>query len=413
MTTESVESEAGDRRYAGLREELTELLSVLGDVGPGQLGDLLIERATHLNATDVHLDPMTEGLRVRLRIDGELHEVMHLPADAASHVVSRIKVLAGLDITERRRPQDGRLPGKLGTEHDIRVSSGPTIHGERLVLRLTSSSEELTLLDNLGFLPQQLESVRRSLEHPSGMMLVTGPIGSGKSTTVYSALRELNDPRRSVVTIEDPVERRIDGVSQIEIDPSAHLDFADALRGVLRQDANVLMVGEIRDSESAHIASRAALTGTMVLSTLHASDTAAAIEVLRALKIPPLVIADSLKCVITQRLVRRICKESRETYSPDPSVLDTLRLSADDARDLKLTRGVPAECNFHTGYSGRTAVYEVLELSSGLRSAILENAPAQRIRELAAGEGLITLKQATLQKVIDGVTSVEEYLRTE
>ena len=404
MTIESVTPSVPETRHAGLQQELQELLGV---VGPAQLADILVERAFHLHATDIHLDPVPEGLRIRLRVDGDLHDVITVPGATSSAIVSRLKVLAGLDITERRRPQDGRLSNLGGNGRDVRVATGPTIHGERIVMRLMADSRQLDSLADLGLFPDQLRALRNNLRQPYGLILVVGPVGSGKTTTVYSSVNELNDPRKSIVTIEDPVERRIDGLAQIEVDPRADFNFVDALRGVLRQDPNIMVVGEIRDAETAQIAARSALTGVLVLSTLHASDTASAVEVLRALDVPPLMIADSLKCVVTQRLVRKICSERNEPFAPDRVTMDMLGID----ESVKLTRGIPDDCNFQTGYAGRTAVYEIMELNSDLRSAILNGDSAETLRRIAIDSGMITIQEATRRKVLAGETSVEELHR--
>nr|AUN35829.1 general secretion pathway protein E [uncultured bacterium] len=278
-------------RQKALQEELRELVDV---VGPGPLVDLLLERAFQLKATDIHLDPVSDGLRVRLRVDGLLHDVLKLPAEMMSHVVSRIKLMAGMDITERRLAQDGHIANAvLQQQRDIRVGSGPTTHGERIVLRLMPDQTTMTRLEELGFDEDQMELVRRYVGASYGMILSVGPVGSGKSTTMYSCLQQLNSSTKSLVTIEDPVERRMEGVNQIQVDNRIEFGFVEALRGVLRQDPNVIMVGEIRDPETAHIGCRAGLTGVTVLSTLHANDTASTIDVFREFGIPPMFIADS------------------------------------------------------------------------------------------------------------------------
>jgi type II secretory ATPase GspE/PulE/Tfp pilus assembly ATPase PilB-like protein len=396
-------------RQKALQEELRELVDL---VGPGPLVDLLLERAFQLRATDVHLDPTSTGLRVRLRVDGLLHDVLQLPAEMMSQVVSRVKLMSGMDITERRFAQDGHITSAvLKQQRDVRVGSGPTIYGERLVMRLMPDSTTFTHIEELGFEESQIRQIKRALSLPHGMLLSVGPVGSGKSTTVYSCLEMLNQPGRSVVTIEDPVERRIDGITQIQVDPKIQFNFADALRGILRQDPDVVMVGEIRDSETAHIAVRAGLTGVRVLSTLHANDTCATIDVFREFGIPAMFIADSVNCIVAQRLLRTVCPNSNEEYQPDPAECLMLGIPNESAATTRLRRGVPSASNFHTGFQGRTGIFEVMSLDSDLRLAILKSKSAQELREMAAARGMQTLDQSAIVKVKAGLTTIEEMHR--
>lgn len=398
-----------ETRERALKEELRELVNV---VGPGPLVDLLLERAFQLNVTDIHFDPARTGLRIRLRVDGVLHDVLQLPTDMMSHIVSRVKLMANMDITERRSAQDGHITSaSLKRQRDVRVGSGPTIYGERLVLRLMPDEQIFSRLEDLGLEDSQAESVRRCLARPYGMVLSVGPVGSGKSTTMYSCLEMLNLPGRSLVSIEDPVERRIEGVNQIQVEPKIDFSFVEALRGVLRQDPDVIMVGEIRDPETAHIAVRAGLTGIRVLSTLHANDTTATIDVFREFSIPPMFIADSVNGIISQRLVRKICTQSRELHHPDLLTCQQLGIPAADAGSIELARGIPADCNFHTGYLGRTGVFEVLPIDMELRSAILSGASSAELRQLALAGGMRTLEQSAIKKILAGMTTVEEMHR--
>lgn len=410
MSTAPIEAGHGaETRQKALQEELRELVDV---VGPAPLVDLLLERAFQLRATDIHLDPTKAGLRVRLRVDGVLHDILNLPLDVMMQVIQRVKLLSGMDITERRVSQDGQISSAvLKHQRDVRVGSGPTIYGERLVMRLMPDDQSFTKLDELGFEPSQLDLVRLALKKPYGMMLSVGPVGSGKSTTTYGCLELLNQPGRSVVTIEDPVERRIEGINQIQVDPKIGFNFADALRGILRQDPDVVMVGEIRDSDTAHIAARAGLTGVRVLSTMHANDTIATLDVFREFGLPPMFIADSVNCIISQRLLRKICTRSRESYHPDEATCRMLRLDPAAAGSTTLFRGIPSAVNFHTGYAGRTGIFEILTMSSDLRHAVLEGQSATQLRELAIRNGLQTLEQSAIGKVLAGVTSTEEMHR--
>ena len=409
MESQAETQRGGDVRQKALQEELRSLVDV---VGPAPLVDLLLERAFQLNATDLHFDPTEAGLRVRLRVDGLLHDVLELPPALTSQVVSRLKLMANMDITERRLAQDGHISNvTLKNQRDIRVGSGPTIYGERLVLRLMPDHTSYTTLEELGMTEGQIETVRSHVRAPYGMILSVGPVGSGKSTTMYACLELLNQADRSLVTIEDPVERRMDGVTQIQVDPKIEFGFVEALRGVLRQDPDVMMIGEIRDPETAHIGCRAGLTGVMVLSTLHANNTASTIDVFREFGIPPMFIADAVNCVISQRLLRKVCRESRETYHPDPAECAMLGLDPSQAESTELVRGVPSDVNFHTGYSGRTGVFEVMTISRDIRHAVLQGKSHDEVMQIATGSGMVTLEEATRQRVLEGVTSIEEMHR--
>lgn len=398
-----------DNRQKALRAELAELADV---VGPAPLVDLLLQRAFELNATDVHLDPVAEGLRIRLRVDGLLHDVAKLPEALRQNVISRIKLLANMDLTERRHSHDGHIGrSALAGERDIRVGSAPTIYGERLVLRLMPDETAYTRLEDLGLEQQQLETLDVQTRKPYGMIIVAGPVGSGKSTTLYACLERLNEASRSLTTIEDPVERRIEGVNQIQVEPRINFGFVEALRGVLRQDPNVLMVGEIRDPETAHIACRAGLTGVLVLTTIHANDSASVIDVLREYGIPPMFIADAVRCIVSQRLIRKVCTKSRESYQPDEAACRALGIDPAEAGNLSLVRGLPSEANFHTGYSGRTGIFEVMPIDGDVRKAILREAPQSEIAAIARGNGMKSLGVAARDKVLEGVTIIDEMHR--
>ena len=405
----AAENLPAETREKALKEELRELVDV---VGPAPLVDLLLERAFQLNVTDIHFDPNRTGLRIRLRVDGMLHDVLQLPTDMMSQVVSRVKLMANMDITERRLAQDGHITSaSLKRQRDVRVGSGPTIYGERLVLRLMPDEQIFSQLEDLGLEDPQADAVRRCLNRPYGMVLSVGPVGSGKSTTMYSCLEMLNLQGRSLVTIEDPVERRIEGVCQIQVEPKIDFTFVEALRGVLRQDPDVIMVGEIRDPETAHIAVRAGLTGIRVLSTLHANDTTATIDVFREFNVPPMFIADSVNGILSQRLMRRICTQSRESYHPGLLECQQLGIDPSEAESVELVRGLPADCNFHTGYLGRTGVFEVLPIDYALRDAILAGASSAELKQRALAGGMQTLEQSAIKKIRAGVTTLEEMHR--
>jgi type II secretory ATPase GspE/PulE/Tfp pilus assembly ATPase PilB-like protein len=407
--TDSSGKGSSEGRQMALQQELRELVDV---VGPGPLVDLLLERAFQLQATDIHLDPNDQGLRVRLRVDGLLHDVLLLPAEMMSHVVSRIKLMANMDITERRQAQDGHIANAvLNQQRDIRVGSGPTIHGERLVLRLMPDARSYTRIEDLGFSESQQETLKRYLAVSYGMILSVGPVGSGKTTTMYACLERLNSTSKSVATIEDPVERRIAGVNQIQVDPRIDFNFVEALRGVLRQDPNVMMVGEIRDPETAHIGCRAGLTGVVVLSTLHANDTASTIDVFREFGVPPMFMADSLQCIVSQRLVRKVCQNCRETYHPDHATCEYLGIDPGDAKSVELSRGKGCDACFNTGHYGRTGVFEIMGIDDEIREAILKERSHSEIMNIAKSKEMQTLEQVAKQKIRDGVTSVEEVHR--
>jgi type II secretory ATPase GspE/PulE/Tfp pilus assembly ATPase PilB-like protein len=394
---------------AALAAELTELLSV---VEPSSVANMVLQRAFVHNATDIHLDPTTLGTRIRFRVDGVLQDILPIPAEKAAVLLSRIKVMSGMDVSERRHPQDGVIVADRnpGLPRDIRVGSSPTVNGERLVLRLMPDPHDLSSLPSLGFYESQLNSTRQLIGSPHGLLLVVGPVGSGKSTTVYSLLRELNTPERSVVTIEDPVERRLPGANQIQVDVKGGLTFVKALRGILRQDPDLICIGEIRDPETAQIACRAATTGVLVLSTLHANCTSSAIDVLRGFGIPSMTIADSLRGVIAQRLVRKVCPVSREEFSPDGEMKHMLNLHEHDD-SVRIVRGLPTDENFNTGYAGRTATFETMVLNNDIRNAIIDQRATHEIQDLARHSGMMTLEDSARQKVFDKVTSIDELRR--
>lgn len=403
------ESLPPEARQRALQEELISLLSI---VGAAPLVELLLERAFELGATDIHFDPQRDGLHLRLRLDGLLHNILRIDQQYVQHVVSRIKLLAGMDITDRRYAQDGRISSQALRRHrDIRVGCGPTIYGERIVMRLMPDESRYNYLDELGMNTHQIEQVNKGIHSPYGVVLSVGPVGCGKSTTTYACLAALNDPQRSLVSIEDPVERRIDGVNQIQIDTRIDFGFIEALRGVLRQDPDIIMVGEIRDAETAHIAIRAGLTGTRVLSTLHAGDTGATIDMFREFQVPRMFLADAIKCVVAQRLLRKVCEKDREYYTPDNATAEYLKLTPEQARDVKLARGIPSDANFHTGYFGRTGIFEVLQIDDELREMLLTGKAGRTISERAHEKGMMSLDEAAREKVLGGVTSVDEMLR--
>lgn len=392
-----------------LQEELKGVAEIVGAV---PLVDLLIERAFQVRVTDIHLDPYEDGVRVRIRVDGIMHDVLHANPALAMHVVSRIKVMAGMDLMEKRLCQDGHISFRFDeSQRDIRVGSSPTRFGERLVLRLMPDGRLLTRLNELGLRADQIEVLQRCIRKPYGVVLSVGPVGSGKTTTIYSCLEELNNPQRSVVSIEDPVERRIPGVVQIQVEPKIDFHYANALRGLLRQDPNVLMIGEIRDPETAQIAMRAGRAGVMVLSTMHANDSAVVVDLLRDFNVPPMFVADSLTAVVSQRLLRRVCDRCKTSYTPDESTLAALGVSPENWRGTKLVMAPGCDHCFRTGFFGRIAVFEVLVVTPEIRGAILSGARRSEVLGLARDNGMRTLGQCALDLVLAGVTTVEEMHR--
>jgi type II secretory ATPase GspE/PulE/Tfp pilus assembly ATPase PilB-like protein len=402
-------SETTHSSQHALRDEIQALSDV---VAPRELIDLLLERAFQNRATDIHLDPLPEGLRIRLRIDGLLHDVVTLPQEMKNQVISRLKLIAEMNITEHRYAQDGRISVTiLGNNRDIRVGGGPTIYGERLVLRLMPDQKSFSKLSELGFSDPQLQIIHSALEYPYGMILSVGPVGSGKTTTLYSCLERLNLPEKSIATIEDPVERKMKGINQVQVEPHIDFGFVQALKGLLRQDPNVIMVGEIRDPETAQIAARASLTGILTLSTLHANDSSSVIGIFREFNIKPLFVADSIRCIIAQRLIRKICEHCQENFEPDEVMLAELGLESTSQLDHPLVRGKGCGKCFGTGYFGRTGIFEVMMNTPKIRSAILHGKGPGEIREIAKQGGMITLEDSARQKVLAGESTLNEFHR--
>jgi type IV pilus assembly protein PilB len=375
--------------------------------------NLLISQAIQDRASDIHLEPTEHDLRIRFRIDGVLHEAQRDPKAIQSEILSRIKVMSEMDISERRLPQDGRMTFTSGTEtRDLRVASLPTVWGEKIVMRILDSRTTTMNFEELGLNPFNLQRYREAVLKPWGMILVTGPTGSGKTTTLYASLSVVSSPDVNVITVEDPIEYRMDGISQMQVNTKAGLTFANALRSILRADPNIIMVGEIRDHETAQIAVEAALTGHLVLSTLHTNNAPSAATRLMELGVEPFLIASSLDCIMAQRLARRLCQDCKVPYDPDQSHLLEAGFSAELAKKVK-TLFKPGGCPrcSQTGYSGRLAVHEVMVLSEGIERLILDRASSSQIEAQAISEGMTTLLEDGFSKVIQGITSVEEVLR--
>lgn len=372
--------------------------------------NLLIRDAHDARASDIHLEATREGLRARFRIDGVLTEIPAPPKGLQAAVVSRVKLLAELDIAERRLPQDGRIRVRLEErELDLRVSTVPTLYGESVVLRLLDRGGRPVALDELGMAPETLVRFRSIALRPHGILLATGPTGSGKTTTLYAALGLRERTAEKIITVEDPVEYHLDGVTQVPVNRKAGMTFAGALRSLLRQDPDVLMVGEMRDGETAEIAIQAAMTGHLVFSTLHTNDALGAIPRLADLKVETYLVASTVEGVLAQRLVRRICPDCQERYSPDPQAVALLAQRPVGHDSFQRGRGCPT-CR-GTGYRGRLGIFELLSVTDDLRQAIAREAPLEQVRELATAAGMVTLKADGWAKVQAGLTTVEEVLR--
>ncbi len=371
--------------------------------------DHIIRQAIERQASDIHIEPYEFSFRVRFRLDGVLHHVGELSLLQKNAVISRLKVIAGLDIAEKRRPQDGRIRFQMGEQTiDLRVSTLPTDFGEKVVLRILDKSHLKLSLEALGFSSQNLKMLRRAIHLPYGMMLVTGPTGSGKTTTLYAALSELNSAHVNITTIEDPIEYNLSGINQTHVRADIGFTFAKALRSFLRQDPNIIMVGEIRDQETASIAIRAALTGHMVLSTIHTNDAPSTISRLIDMGVEPFLVASSIRLVVAQRLVRKICDACKAPVTPDPGLLAELQLGQPTTTLYKGTGCT--RCN-QTGYRGRTALFELMPMSESLAELIAGRAPLQQIRLQARSEGGHALRQIALEKAFAGITTLEEVLR--
>jgi type IV pilus assembly protein PilB len=380
-----------------------------------QLANLIFNQAARSNVSDVHIEPQEKSLRVRFRIDGVLHEVMQPPQRLHAPLVSRLKVMAGMDIANKRIPQDGRITLKVeGRVIDFRVASLPSAYGEKVTLRLLDRSARLITLPELGFPPSQLEKFRKAFHLPYGCVLVTGPTGSGKTTTLYAALAELNSVEKHIITVEDPIEYRMDGINQVQVNPRAGLTFASGLRSILRNDPDIIMIGEIRDHETARIAIESSLTGHMVLSTLHTNDSSGAIARLGDMDIEPYLTASSVVAVLAQRLMRTLCKQCREPYIISRrELLDSMPDFPVKSDEEHLTLYKPIGCIrcSNTGYKGRVGVYELLIISENIKNMTIQRRPAGEIAAAAVKEGMITLRRDGLLKVRKGVTSLEETLR--
>ncbi|MDW8152994.1 MAG: type II secretion system ATPase GspE [Armatimonadota bacterium] len=378
-----------------------------------KLVNLILDQAIREGASDIHIEPYRHGIHVRYRIDGVLHDVLSPPKNLKAALVSRIKIMANLDIAERRRPQDGRIHLRVdGREIDLRVSTLPTMFGEKVVMRILDQSSTLIQLGQLGMASDVQETWERLATKPYGMLLITGPTGSGKTTTLYATLTKINTLEKNIVTIEDPVEYQLPRINQVQVNPKAGLTFATALRSILRQDPDIIMVGEIRDRETAELAVQAALTGHLVFSTLHTNDAASAFTRLLDMGIEPYLVASSVIGVMAQRLARKICSRCKEAYrAPGEAIRRLSEDLAEVEEEVVLYRGAGCEACRHTGYKGRVGVFELLVVSDRIRSLVLTRAPSTEVREAARAEGMRAMREDGLQKVLEGLSTVEEILR--
>lgn len=395
-------------------EDLKKLEAISKEAPIIQLVSMLIVQGVKDRASDIHIEPNEKGLLIRFRVDGILHDIRTLPNTIKSAIISRIKILAKMDIAERRLPQDGRFQVKFGTrEVDLRVSTIPTVLGEKVVLRLLDKSKGLIKLEQLGFIPEQLKEFKSIIFKSYGIILLTGPTGSGKTTTLYAALNQVNSKDKNIITVEDPVEYKLARINQIQIKPKINLTFANTLRSILRQDPDIIMVGEIRDTETAQIAVQAALTGHLVFSTLHTNDAASALTRLIDMDIETFLISSSVIGVIAQRLVRVICEKCKEKYTPEKNVLSGLNIKdkSNDGGKVKLYRGTGCSFCKNTGYYGRTSIYELIVLDEEIRSLIISKASSNVIKNTAIKKGMKTLKDSGLKKVMQGITTIEEVIR--
>lgn len=395
-------------------------LDLGSDVGADEapiirLVNSILQQASADRASDIHIEPRAKELTVRFRVDGVLREIMSIPTKLQSGVIARIKILGNLNIAERRVPQDGRFSVRIGKSTlDLRVASLPTVYGEKIVLRLLDSASVKVDLRKLGFTPEAFERYQRVFQRPYGAILVTGPTGSGKSTTLYATLNELNSPEKNIITVEDPVEYRIGGINQVQVNTKAGLTFASGLRSILRSDPDIVMIGEIRDFETAKISIEASLTGHLVLATLHTNDAPGALSRLTEMGVEPFLTASAVDCVIAQRLARRLCERCRQPVQIEEEALQKLKFPFEllEGQELQLNKTVGcAQCG-GTGYRGRMGLYEVMPVTDEIKEMVVKRAATDEIGRVAQREGMVPLRADGLLKAARGMTTIEEVLRT-
>jgi type IV pilus assembly protein PilB len=394
-------------------DDIAKVREVVEDAPIVKFVNLLITQAVADRASDIHVEPAERDLRIRFRIDGVLHEVMQSPKSIQNGVISRLKVMSDVNIAERRIPQDGRMSLTVsGNPIDVRIATLPTVHGEKVVMRILDKGRGLLSLDDLGFLPEVLTRYETSYKKPYGTILVTGPTGSGKSTTLYATLNLINEPHRNIITVEDPVEYRLAGINQMQINQKAGLTFAGALRSILRADPDVVLVGEIRDRETATIAIEASLTGHLVLSTLHTNDAASTPMRLVEMGVEPFLVVSALDCVLAQRLARRLCEHCKEPYQPTEAELIEAGWAMESTGEWPtlFRAGGCAACG-RTGYRGRFAIHEVMHMSEEIERLVIERRSTEDIKKASVMQGMLTLREDGLRKVGLGHTSLEEVFR--
>ena len=404
---------SGERLSTQFMDDVEQLKELAGEAPIIKLVNQIIIRAAEAGASDIHIEPFEGVLTVRYRIDGLLREADSPPIESAAAVISRIKIMASLNIAERRLAQDGRFRHRVrGVDYDFRVSTVPTMHGESVVMRLLQRNQQVQSFESLGFSENQAAAMRNLLEMPHGVLLVTGPTGSGKSTTLYAALSHLNDPQRMIITVEDPVEYNIPGINQMQAKPQIGLTFANALRSIVRQDPDVIMIGEMRDGETAQIAVQSALTGHLVLSTLHTNDAPGSIMRMIDMGVQDYLLTSAVNAIQAQRLVRKLCEHCKEEYEPMREIVQRWQLDKlAPAGPLILHRAKGCKHCGNTGFTGRTAILEILHITDAIRQLVLGNADASAIRRLALDEGMQPMREDGFRKVLAGITTLDEVLR--
>ena len=393
-------------------EDTADLLDDTSDAPIIKLVNHILSQSIKARASDIHIEPYQDSFKVRYRIDGILYDLLTPPKWIQPALISRIKVMAKLNIAEKRLPQDGRLDIKIGAQDiDVRVSTIPTSFGERVVLRLLNKTSAVFDLPEIGLSPDRLALLKELVHSPNGIILNTGPTGSGKTTTLYAILTTINKPDINIITIEDPVEYQLKGISQIQVNPKIDLTFARGLRSIVRQDPDVILIGEIRDKETADIAVQSALTGHLVFSTLHTNDSASAITRLVDIGVEPFLISSSLIAVIAQRLLRTLCNDCKEAYQPDDLAFKSIGMDPERYKDRRVYRARGCENCFHTGHKGRNAIFEIMVLNEELRSLILKSHDSNVIKKRALEMNMLSLRQDGIQKLLNGVTTIEEVFR--
>jgi len=409
---EGMEEDEEAPEMVTINETTEDLLDIAAKAPVIKLVNLIIFEAVKARASDIHIEPFEKDLRVRYRIDGVLYDAINPPKQYQSSIISRVKIMANLNIAEKRLPQDGRIKIRItDREIDIRVSVIPVSFGERIVLRLLDKSSQLFGLHDLGLSDNGLSLLKKILRLTHGIVLVTGPTGSGKTTTLYAALNEMNSVDKNIITIEDPVEYQLPGIGQIQVNPKINLTFANGLRSILRQDPDIVLVGEMRDSETAEIAIQASLTGHLVFSTLHTNDAAGAITRMIDMGVEPYLVSSSVVGIMAQRLVRRICPHCRESYAPSDEVLHSIGLSREELEGRELFQGAGCSHCFNSGYMGRTAIFEMLLIDDDIRRMIVERTDTGTIKREALRKGMLTLRMDGARNVLNGETTIEEVVR--